>query len=359
MGMNREDIPSIFHHFSCKGTYHDHRLYGSGHIHETWLVITTEPYAPDYILQKINRDIFKDIPALMENICLVASHLAERSSRSLQLLMTNGNQSYYTDDQGESWRLFAYISDSITIDRIRNLHQACEAGRAIGNFQNLLSDLGASLRMTLPGFHDPDLRMEEFRSACQQDRCNRSVAVTSEIDTADRLYYLMAPLRNEIASHRFPLRVTHNDTKLNNILFDRNDNAICLIDLDTVMPGYVLYDYGDALRTMSNTAAEDEQDLSQVRFDFHVFEAFTRGYLSEAGKFLRPEEKEWLWLAPACMTFIIGLRFLTDHINGDRYFHIHREGHNLDRARVQFTFAGELIRYQEQIHQYLAVKESI
>jgi Ser/Thr protein kinase RdoA (MazF antagonist) len=169
----------------------------------------------------------------------------------------------------------------------------------------------------------------------------------------------MAPLRNEIASHRFPLRVTHNDTKLNNILFDRNDNAICLIDLDTVMPGYVLYDYGDALRTMSNTAAEDEQDLSQVRFDFHVFEAFTRGYLSEAGKFLRPEEKEWLWLAPACMTFIIGLRFLTDHINGDRYFHIHREGHNLDRARVQFTFAGELLRYQEQIHRCLAVKESI
>ena len=352
--MNREDIPSIFHQFSCKGTYHDHRPYGSGHIHETLLVKTIESYAADYVLQKINRDVFTDIPALMENISLVTSHLAERSRHSLQLIMTNGHQSYYTDDQGESWRLFVYIPDSITIDRIRNSHQAYEAGITIGNFQYLLSGLGTSLRVLIPGFHDLDLRMEELRNACQQDRCNRCVTVTSEIDTAHRLYYLMAPLQNEIANHRLPLRVTHNDTKLNNILFDRKGNAICLIDLDTVMPGYVHYDFGDALRTMSNTAAEDTQDLSQVRFDFRVFEAFTRGFLDEAGKFLRREEREWLWLSPLYMTYIIGLRFLTDHINGDRYFHIYREDHNLDRARVQFTFLSELIRYQEMMINCLA-----
>ncbi|HNS18182.1 MAG TPA: aminoglycoside phosphotransferase family protein [Bacteroidales bacterium] len=349
MGVTGKDIPSVFQQFACKGTFNEHHRYGSGHIHQTWLVETVESDAPDYILQKISSDVFRNIPALMENIRLVTTHLAEKGSPSLQLVTTSGHQPYYVDDQGDSWRLFVYIPDSLTLDHTDDPGRASEAGKAIGNFQYLLSDLNANLHETLPGFHDVEYRMEQFRKACREDPAGRCLSVQAERDRVEEWYQALAPFRETIALQRFPLRVIHNDTKLNNILFDREGKAICMIDLDTVMPGYVHYDVGDALRILSNTAAEDERDLSHVGLDLRILEAFLKGYLGEAVKFITPEERAWLPLAPLYMTFIIGLRFLTDHIQGDRYFHIRREGHNLDRARVQFAFARKLNAFQDRI----------
>ncbi|MDD5507863.1 MAG: aminoglycoside phosphotransferase family protein [Bacteroidales bacterium] len=359
MGLSGKDILSVFQHYACKGTYNGHSRYGSGHIHETWLVKTIESDAPDYILQRINSDIFRNIPALMESIRLVTAHLAEKGSPSLQLVTTTGHQTYYVDDLGESWRLFVYIPDSLILDHTDDPGRASEAGKAVGNFQYLLSDLKANLHETLPGFHDVEFRMEQFRKACREDPAGRCLPVQVERDRVEELYQALAPFREVIALRRFPLRVIHNDTKLNNILFDRQGKAICMIDLDTVMPGYVHYDVGDALRIMSNTATEDDRNLSRVGLDFRILEAFLKGYLGEAVKFITPEERAWLPMAPLYMTFIIGLRFLTDHIQGDRYFHIRREGHNLDRARVQFAFAGELLKQQEQIYRCLARIESM
>lgn len=355
MGVSGKDIPSVFQQFTCKGTYNDHHPYGSGHIHETWLLGTIEPDAPNYILQQINRDVFKNIPALMENIRLVTSHLKEMGTRSPELVPTTGNQSYYTDHQGNCWRMFVYIPDSFTFEHTENKRQAFEAGKAIGNFQYLLSGLALHLNVTIPGFHDLDFRMTEFREAVHHDPVNRVAEIKQETDTVESICSLVAPLQRAMASHRLPLRVTHNDTKLNNILFDRDLNAICLIDLDTVMPGCIHFDFGDAIRTMANTADEDEMELARIHFDHNIFEAFSRGYLQEASRFISREEKEWLPLAPAYMTFIIGLRFLTDYINGDMYFRIRRAGHNLDRARVQFAFVRELFRHQEQIRHFLTM----
>jgi hypothetical protein len=355
MDMSRSDIPIIFEQFACKGTYLSHYPYGTGHIHGTWLVETTEPEAPDYILQQINRDVFRNIPALMENIQLVTSRLKEAGSRSPELVPTTGNQSCYVDPHGVIWRMFVYIPDSLTFEHAVDERQAFEAGKTIGNFQYLLSDLAPRLNVTLPGFHDLDSRMIEFREAIHLDPVSRTTEIKPEADAVEDIYPLVAPLQRAMATQQLPLRVTHNDTKLNNILFDRDLRAICLIDLDTVMPGCIHFDFGDAIRTMANTAGEDEKELARIRFDLRIFEAFSRGYLQEASRFISQEEKEWLPLAPAYMTFIIGLRFLTDHIHGDRYFHIHHEGHNLDRARVQFAFARELLRHQEKIRQGLAV----
>ncbi len=357
MGIGQEDIRSVFNQFSTRGVHREHSPYGSGHIHETWLVRTAGQNSPDYILQRINRDVFNDIPALMENILLVTTHMAAKGSRSLQLVMTDGNQPYYVDDAGWSWRMFEYIPDSLTFEHVSNVRHANEAGHAVGNFQYMLSDMDINLHETIPGFHNLEKRMQEFRKACHEDPVNRCDSLRYEMDIVEKFYHSLAPFREEISCHRFPLRVTHNDTKLNNILFDRRKKAICLIDLDTVMPGYVHYDVGDAVRIMSNTAAEDERDLARVGLDFRILEAFLKGYLGEAMKFITPQERAWLPMAPVYMTFIIGLRFLTDYISGDRYFHISREGHNLDRARVQFAFAVKLMRHHEKIRRCLAMIE--
>lgn len=353
--MTGKDIPFIFKQFTCKGTYCSHRPHGSGHIHTTWLVRTTEPEASDYILQKISSEVFRDIPALMENIRWVTVHLAEKNYRAPELILTTRHQTHYIDHEGNCWRMFVYIPESVTYDHPADIRMAFEAGKAIGNFQYLLSDLDFHLHETIPGFHNLDFRMMEYRNAILQDPASRCAAVEPERETVEEILPMLAPLQQAMATGLLPLRVTHNDTKLNNILFDTHRNAICLIDLDTVMPGYIHYDFGDAVRTLGNTADEDEQDLTRIHFDTRIFEEFSRGYLQAASGFITREEKEWLPLAPAYMTFIIGLRFLTDHILGDTYFRIHRAGHNRDRARVQFAFVRELLCHQQQIRHCLAM----
>ncbi|MCX6234839.1 MAG: aminoglycoside phosphotransferase family protein [Bacteroidetes bacterium] len=348
-------IPSIISYFLIKGNYSGCEPYGSGHIHDTFLIRTGQKEMPDYILQKINNHIFRDIPALMENIQIVTSHIRKRlisipgsnpDRETLMCIPANNGQLYYQDSQSDYWRVYQYINDSYTYQKVSDVHQAFEAGRIIGRFQALLSDLDANLHETIPGFHDLFKREMEFDKAVMDDPLNRLLNIREEYTFVKAQCDKLREMSDELHTLGIPVRVTHNDTKFNNILFDSDGRALCLIDLDTVMHGYIHYDYGDAIRTLANSASEDEEDIENVHFNHIFYEAFNRSYLQEVESFFTPEERKWLPFSPNYMTFIIGLRFLTDYLNGDKYFKIHRPEHNLKRARVQFRLIRCIEEYQ-------------
>jgi serine/threonine protein kinase len=323
--------------------------YGEGHIHETYLVETAH-HNPDYILQKINHSIFRDIPGMMGNIEAVTSHFRDKllefpdhnpDRESLSIVYSSSGKSFFEDEEGNFWRMFVFIPDTVTFQKVTDPSIGFEAGKAIGFFQAMLADLSAPLVETIPDFHNINSRIRQYLQAKSADPFNRAHGITEDLEFVEQRFDKMIRYYQDL-NEKATVRATHNDTKLNNILFDKNNNALCLIDLDTVMPGYVHFDYGDALRTMANTALEDEKDLSKVMFNKDVYQSFTDGYLKAAGDFLNQSEKELLPFAPIYLTFIIGLRFLTDYLNGDVYFRIHHPGHNLERARVQFRLVAEM-----------------
>jgi Ser/Thr protein kinase RdoA (MazF antagonist) len=336
-------------HFNTDDDVISIHLFGEGHIHETYLV-ETQNHRPDYILQKINHNIFRDIAGMMQNIEAVTRHINRKlldsprhnpDRESLTLVSTRSGHSYFKDDDGNFWRMFTFIPDTVSYQIISDPDLALEAGKAIGKFQFILSDLESPLVETIPDFHNINLRISQFNSSRENDPANRLAEIPGDILFAEQRFEKMKDYLQALKDQAV-LRATHNDTKLNNILFDQNKKALCLIDLDTVMQGYVHFDYGDALRTMANTAAEDEKDLTKVKFNREVYEEFTKGYLGSAGSFLTAAELALLPYAPVYLTFIIGLRFLTDYLNGDTYFRIHHPGHNLERARVQFKLVTEI-----------------
>ena len=347
------DLFYIAKQFDIQGNIYEIITFGSGHIHDTYLLKTAGKNGPDYILQKINRQIFPDIDGLMSNVSVVTSHIkdklltlksTESQNRAVDLVKSLSGEPF-VEISANWWRVFTFIDNSFTRQKVQNSKQAYEAGKIIGRFQYLLSDIGTNLFVTIPGFHDLDLRLEHFNTVLTTDLTKRAQQVNDEIrfvkDMADQL----RPFLDILKSGKVPLRITHNDTKLNNILFDKNDNAICLIDLDTVMPGYVFYDFGDAVRTMANVVDEDEKELLKVDFNTDVYQNFKEGYLETAGLFLTTAEKEWLAFSPLYMTFIIGIRFLTDYLEGDVYYKTEYPEHNLVRAKCQF----ELIRKMERM----------
>jgi hypothetical protein len=323
--------------------------YGQGHLHDTYLIETD---GGGYILQRINHDIFKDIPGMMGNILRVTEHLRGKlagmpghdpSREAMQLISTREGKTWHEDDSGNFWRVYLFIPDAVVYQKIGDPNLAAEAGRLTGFFQALLSDPRFPLAETLPRFHDIHFRLEQYREAVKKGDAGRLLSAGREMAFTESRIRVMTDYFEQLRRKAL-VRVTHNDTKVNNILFDKAGRALCLIDLDTVMPGYVHFDFGDALRTLACTSDEDEPDLSKVHFSTTLYQAYREGYLSTAGGFLTPEEKELLPFAPAYLTYIIGLRFLTDHLNGDVYFKVHRPGHNLDRARVQFKLVQEIER---------------
>jgi hypothetical protein len=345
------NIVKIINQFELTGIQVNARLWGEGHIHETYLV-ETKDHHPDYILQKINHKVFRNIPGMMENIEAVTNHIRSKLAglpghnsdlESLTLVYTRASQSFYIDEKQEYWRMYVFIPDAFSLLRIAETGQAFEAGKAIGFFQAMLADLDTQLVDTIPDFHNIDYRISQYYDAKENDPAGRVALVPDNILFVERRFGLMKSYYASL-KEKAVVRATHNDTKVNNVLFDRHNKALCLIDLDTVMPGYVHFDYGDALRTMANTALEDERDLGKVLFNKEVYEAFTKGYLLEAGGFLNQYELRLLPYAPIYLTFLIGLRFLTDHLNGDVYFRIHHPGHNLERAKVQFKLVEEMER---------------
>jgi hypothetical protein len=339
------DLKEIFDCFTAEGTYLNGEAYGSGHIHDTFRVETKEAGCDDYILQRLNNKIFKDIPALQNNIERVTVHLAKKLAlvpgsdikrECLKLIPAKDGKSWITDKNGSFWRMYIFISNHRSYNIVDSPGKAFEGGKAIGRFQAMLADMpGEPLSETIPKFHDIANRLNILERTISEDPKGRVAMVKEEIEQYLKRGEEMKTILRLGQAGKIPLRITHNDTKFNNILLDENDKALCVIDLDTVMPGYVHYDFGDAIRTVTNTAAEDEKDLSKVMMDINLFRAYASGYLSETGKTLNDVEIEYLAFAPKLITYTIGVRFLTDFIDGDNYFKIHHEMHNLQRTRAQ------------------------
>ncbi len=319
--------------------------YGCGHINRTYLVATAGGRC--YILQKINHHTFRDVAGLMENIELVTEHLRRKSPdpRSvLTLIRTKDGKSYLEADDGY-WRVFRFVEDSICLQQPESDADFYESAVGFGTFQQLLSDFPAEkLHETIPNFHNTPDRYRAFHETLTRDPMHRAAQVQPEIEFALARQAEMAALQNALDAGELPLRVTHNDTKLNNVLFDaKTRRALCIIDLDTVMPGSALYDYGDSIRFGAATAAEDERELDKMEMSLERFRVFTRGYV-RACPGLTQKELELLPLGAKVMTMECGVRFLTDHIDGDNYFSIHREGQNLDRAHTQFKLVTDMER---------------
>jgi hypothetical protein len=339
------DLKEIFECFTPDGTYLTGEPYGSGHIHDTFLVETKESDKDNYILQRLNNKIFKDIPALQNNIERVTIHLRNKLSEipgsnikreCLILIPARDGKSWITDKDGNYWRMYIFITNHRSYNIVDTTGKAFEGGKAIGRFQAMLADMpGEPLLETIPRFHDIESRLEILERTIKADPVGRVASVGEELNQYLKRGEEMKTILKLGRAGKIPLRITHNDTKFNNILLDEDDKALCVIDLDTVMPGYVHYDFGDAIRTATNTAAEDEIDLSKIRMDIDLFRAYASGYLSETGSTLNRVEKEYLSFAPKLITYTIGARFLTDFIDGDNYFKIHHKSHNLQRARAQ------------------------
>lgn len=346
------DILEIAFNFQIEGTIQQIEEFGSGHIHETYHLKNRNTKLNDYILQRINDKIFTNVPELMASIRYVTDHLQKKVSGThgtnhrrevLTLIPANSGQDYYQHSDGNYWRMFLFLKETYSYDLVETEKQAYEGGRGYGRFQALLSDLDVNqLYEVLPNFHDLEYRMNLLHNAIEQDPANRLKEVNDEINFVRSRKEKMMTILNMGKAGKLPLKTTHNDTKFNNVLLDRNDEAQCVIDLDTVMPGYVAYDFGDAIRTIVNTAEEDEKDLEKIHVNMQWFEGFTKGFIKEAINNLTDNEINSLAYGSLLLPFIIGIRFLTDHIDGDHYFKIHFPGHNLQRARAQFRLVERL-----------------
>lgn len=334
--------------------------YGSGHINDTFLVRKEKRY----ILQRMNRNIFTDPQGVMENILGVTKFLKEKIEaaggdtvrETLTVIPTKSGESLYWDSQGDCWRMYHFIEDAISYDRVESEQDFYESAVAFGNFQQMLADYPAgTLHETIPGFHDTKARYEVFLKAVEADICGRAKDVAKEIAFFQERKEIASVLGDMLAAGELPLRVTHNDTKLNNIMMDaKTGKGICVIDLDTVMPGLAVHDFGDSIRFGASTGDEDEPDLSKVNCDLHLFQLYTEGFLKGCQGSLTQAERTMLPMGAKVMTYECGMRFLTDYLQGDVYFKIHREGHNLDRCRTQFKLVKDMEDKWEQMKEIVA-----
>jgi Phosphotransferase enzyme family len=334
--------------------------YGSGHIHDTFcaeFALGTASPEPRQraILQRMNEQIFHDLPGLMENIERVTKHVSAKvedepdsERRALRLIPTREGATWLRDEAGGAWRAYRMIERARTVDAVSRPEEAFEAGKAFGHFQKLLEDLPAPrLHETIPDFHHTPKRFAALLRAIEQDAAGR--AKTAAVEIAFALE--QEPMTRVLLEAGLPERVTHNDTKINNVMLDsETGEGLCVIDLDTAMPGLAPYDFGDMVRTATSRAAEDALDLSKVGMEFALYEALLRGYLSATSGFLTKDERGLLAFGGRLITFQIGMRFLTDFLEGDCYFKVHREGQNLDRCRTQFALARSIAEQEERMN---------
>jgi len=352
----KHDLRSLALQFQIYGEFISAAPYGSGHINDTYCAVFNQGGNPvRYILQRINHNVFKTPVALMENVQRVTAHISRKvadqpdfSRCSLTLIPARDGRAWLRDQDGNYWRAYIFIENARTYDAVESPQQAFQAARAFGRFQKLLSDLPAPrLHDTIPEFHHTPSRFAKLEAAIAADSANRARLARPEIEFAlDH-----KAMTGVLLAAGLPERVTHNDTKLNNVMLDdKTGEGICVIDLDTVMPGLAPYDFGDIVRTSTSPAKEDERDLSKVQMQFPMFEALARGYLATAAGFLTKAERQHLVVAGKLITFEIGIRFLTDFLEGDVYFKVHRQGHNLDRCRTQFKLVESIEQQEDAMH---------
>lgn len=358
-------VRSIADQFAIEGEYLLGEEVESGHINSTYLATYELPDGEQrrYILQRINEQVFKDPLAVMRNVECVTSHInwkvlrkkRDLGGQTLSLYPHKTGRFYHHGEGGGIWRCYNFFEGCRTYDVVENSRQAYEAGHAFGAFQDLVSDLPAEeIVETIPDFHHTPKRYAALLEAVKEDACGRVAAVQKELEFVRSNEGDVGILLNLQKEGVLPLRITHNDTKINNVLFDKeSDEAVCVIDLDTVMPGLSLYDFGDLVRTATNPAAEDERNLEKVKMSIGVFEALVEGYLASAGAVLTKAEIAHMAFSGRLISLELGMRFLTDHLNGDQYFRVHREGQNLDRARTQLQLAAQIAENETAMNSFV------
>jgi Phosphotransferase enzyme family len=355
------NLRQIFSQFDIPGDFAGAQFLKVGHINDTYLVDSdSRGVQEQFIFQRINHFVFREPERLMANFEKITHHIRAKLERmpgrdpdreTLNLVQARSGRSFHHSPEGNYWRAYRFVGDAHIINVASKPEEAFEAGRAFGCFQKLLSDLDAStLYETIPFFHHTPRRFARFKEVLEKDGLGRAKEAREAVDFALRQEAMTSVITDALETGRLPLRIAHNDTKINNVLFDnRTGKAICIIDLDTTMPGSPLYDFGDQVRTTTSFAAEDEKDRTKVNLELEMFRALADGYLEEAGDFLTPQELDLLVFSGKLITFTIGLRFLTDFLEGDVYFRVHRPGHNLDRAQAQFALVESMEKLESSL----------
>lgn len=347
------NFEEVLNNYDLKGTLVSNEPYGSGHINDTFLLVFHEGNNDiKYVLQRMNNEIFRQPIELMENILGVTSHLRKKiienggnpERETLNVVSTKQEIPYFLDSTGNYWRIYKFITESKSYDQVEDSKDFYESGVSFGKFQCLLADYDAeSLHETIEGFHNTKARFQVFKDVVAADIMGRAESVADEIAFILEREAVANYFTDLVEQGKIPIRVTHNDTKLNNIMMDcETGKGICVIDLDTVMPGLAMNDFGDSIRFGASTGAEDEQDLSKVECSMELFEIYTKGYIEGCAGKLTEREIDLLAMGAKVMTYECGMRFLTDYLQGDTYFKIHREKQNLDRSRTQFKLVADM-----------------
>lgn len=358
MELTKVTLQKVFNHFNHLGDFEDFSELTSGHINDTFFIKTNS--SQNYVLQRINSYVFKKSKELIENKIKVSEHIKEKLKhlseeeirRSVfQLIRTKNGLPYYLDEDGNYWNASIFIEGSKVFERVENKEIAYEAGKLVGEFINLTEGLNPNeIVDIIPNFHKMSFRYEQFYEAEKNASSKRLEVAMPLIQKVKDLKEEMHILENLKKEGKIPVRITHNDTKISNILFDKKNKGICVIDTDTVMTGIIHYDFGDAIRTSCNNAFEDETDLSKVTFNTEYFDAFSKGFLQKMHSQLSPLDVQHLALSAKTITFIMGLRMLTDFLNNDVYYKTRYENHNLDRAANQFKLVDEITTHFEQMN---------
>lgn len=365
MAYQEKQLQEISKQFQIYGEILHAETLKIGHINETYTATYDQGGTRvRYIHQKINRNVFKNPVAVMKNVMRVTTHIRKKQEmrstrdatrRSLIVIPTRDGKSFYENGDHEVWRTFVFVEGVETYEAVQSPEQAFQAGRAFGEFQHLLVDLpGERLFETIPFFHHSRRRFTALQQAIEKDHYNRAKDAKTEIEFALKHEPIVDVILEAMAKGRIPERVTHNDTKFNNVMLDvLTGEAMCVVDLDTVMPGCALYDFGDMVRTTTSPTLEDEPDLSKVKMQMPMYKKLADGYLSTAGQFLTKTEKSHIAFSGKLITFEIGTRFLTDFLSGDTYFRIHRSAHNLDRCRTQYKLVESIERQEQAMQKYV------
>lgn len=356
-----KDLKEITGHFATKGEVETITPLGNGLINDTYVVKTAGEGTPDYVLQRINHNIFKDVDTLQENIEAVTKHirkkLEEKGTADIDrkvltfIPLKDSDKTYYFDGENY-WRMMVFIPRAHTKEAV-NPESSRNAGKAFGEFQAMLVDIDKELKESIPDFHNMEFRLKQMRDAVAADPVGRVAEVKPLLDEMEKRAEEMTKAERLHREGKLPKRICHCDTKVNNMMFDENDEILCVIDLDTVMPSFIFSDFGDFMRTGANTGAEDDPNTDNVEVDMDIFRAFTEGYLSSARSFLTQTEIENLPYAAALFPYMQAVRFLTDYINGDVYYKIQYPEHNLVRTKAQFKLLRSVEDHTQEMHDFI------
>lgn len=356
-----ENLEKIVAQFNINGEVSEIKPLGNGLINTTYKVKTAADNTPDYVLQHINNAIFPDVEMLMNNIIAVTSHIRKKLeeahatdiNRKVLTFVPAKDGKYFYYDGEKYWRIMEFIPDAVTKTAVTP-ETSYEVGRTFGNFQATLADIPVQLGETIKDFHNMEFRLKQLHEAVAEDKAGRVAEVKDLLDELEKRADEMCKAERLHREGKLPKRVCHCDTKVDNMMFDKDGNVLCVIDLDTVMPNFVFSDFGDFLRSAANTSVEDEKDLSKVNFNMEIFKAFSRGYIESASVFLTPVEIENLPYAAKLFPYMQAVRFLTDYINGDTYYKISYPDHNLVRTRAQFKLLQSVEAHEQEMKDYIA-----